>query len=431
MAAPDVPIELHTGPIEVEKQSQFVTRPCRIQLVWVPRPQVVIHIDGFEPDESLAFNKFKVRLPGQSEMLTVVPTNWSIASGVGAEKPVVHGLIEPVELEQCARCATVTFHLVNFLDFIGSSIRDEAATCTAAGRAMVEVDGWRITLDRVVPEGHGQRRKHPEGTYLITHVGQIGRVDGADFCGEQLKQVHAALWRSLSFCRGAWTTPMLLIGHDARQQPLWYSWSTGRIDARDGAGSWFNRFSTKGFEAFAGFFKLYTAELWSEPIGLAIHWYVECNTNRDNVEGAIILQQAAFELLAWTLLVEERGVLSKDGIQKLPAADQLRLLLSTCCIPLAVPPGFDDLQSLTKEYQWPDGPAAVTEIRNALVHANPSKRRRILDRGFGVRCDAWQLGQWYLELVLLRIFDYRGHYSNRLRRNAWRGEEVEQVPWAS
>jgi len=195
--------------------------------------------------------------------------------------------------------------------------------------------------------------------------------------------------------------------------------------------SWFNHYSVQGFEAFPVFFQRLGDKTWNEPLNLAIHWYIESNTSRDNVEGAIILQQAAFELLAWTLLVEDRGILSEDGIQRLPAADKLRLLLSTSGIPLALPSEFQDLLAVAKQYDWMDGPAALTEIRNALVHANPSKRRRILDQSFGIRLDAWQLGQWYLELAILHLCDYRGHYSNRLLRGRWHGDEVERVPWVT
>lgn len=41
----------------------------------------------------------------------------------------------------------------------------------------------------------------------------------------------------------------------------------------------------------------------------------------------------------------------------------------------------------------------------------------------------WSLGLWALELCLLRLFGYRGKYSNRITQR-YTGE-VEDVPWAS
>ena len=42
---------------------------------------------------------------------------------------------------------------------------------------------------------------------------------------------------------------------------------------------------------------------------------------------------------------------------------------------------------------------------------------------------ARELGLWYIELLLLELFEYSGLYSNRLTRK-WTGD-VETVPWAS
>jgi len=47
------------------------------------------------------------------------------------------------------------------------------------------------------------------------------------------------------------------------------------------------------------------------------------------------------------------------------------------------------------------------------------------------RFEAYLLSLWYLELVLLWLFDYRGKYSNRLGWKGWNAESVECVPWAS
>jgi hypothetical protein len=148
------------------------------------------------------------------------------------------------------------------------------------------------------------------------------------------------------------------------------------------------------------------------------------------VEGGTILAQAAFELLAWTLLVEDQRVLSEDGYQKLPASDKLRLLLSSCGIPPTIPSSMCALAKAAGAHTWVDGPQAITEVRNALVHASPKKRKKVFGGDADARCDAWWLGLWWLELVLLRLFDYQGKYSNRLIRDGWKGEEVEPVPWA-
>ena len=147
------------------------------------------------------------------------------------------------------------------------------------------------------------------------------------------------------------------------------------------------------------------------------------------VEGSVILAQAAFEVLAWTLLVEDKQVLSEDGFQKLPAMDKLRLLISDCGIPLGIPSSLSLLSAIAKAENWKDGPQALTELRNALVHSNPKKRKKVLGADIGVRHEASDLSLWYLELVILRICGYNCYYANRLVRGGYRGNEIESVPW--
>jgi len=68
--------------------------------------------------------------------------------------------------------------------------------------------------------------------------------------------------------------------------------------------------------------------------------------------------------------------LGEKGYENLPAMDKLRLLLSICGIPAAIPASLSKLAAAAKakENQWKDGPQALTEVRNALVHSNPTKR---------------------------------------------------------
>jgi hypothetical protein len=99
------------------------------------------------------------------------------------------------------------------------------------------------------------------------------------------------------------------------------------------------------------------------------------------------------------------------------------LLFSSLNIPIDIPASLPKMQSFAKQFNWIDAPQAITEIRNSLVH--PEHKRR--DKFGEVFYPAWDLGQWYLELALLRICDYSGTYGNRLVER-WVGE-IEPVPW--
>ncbi|WP_041233024.1 hypothetical protein [Cylindrospermum stagnale] len=77
-----------------------------------------------------------------------------------------------------------------------------------------------------------------------------------------------------------------------------------------------------------------------------------------------------------------------------------------------------------------DGVQALTEIRNAIVHSNPKKRQKVLNRAFEEQREAYELGLWYLELILLNLFEYKGEYWNRIAKKQRYEDYIENVPWS-
>jgi hypothetical protein len=140
-----------------------------------------------------------------------------------------------------------------------------------------------------------------------------------------------------------------------------------------------------------------------------------------------MVSQSALELLAWITVVEERNVVSGEGFDKLPASDRLRVLLEVLGIPRTLPAGLTALQKASEEAPkggpgpWTDGPHALTDLRNVVVH--PTKKRRTLGAVDLPWDDAARLSRWYVELVLLRLMGYDGMYLSRLTYSS------EPVPW--
>jgi hypothetical protein len=174
--------------------------------------------------------------------------------------------------------------------------------------------------------------------------------------------------------------------------------------------------------------ELWLDEDWKEVVRVAIHWYIEVNCQAGSTEGSIVLTQTAFELLASTVLVEHHGWLSADGYEKVAAADRIRLLFLWAGIPIVVPAELTDLMRQAKADNWPDTATAMTMIRNTITHPTKKNREKFGRYTFNARIDAWRLGLWNLELCLLRLFEYRGKYANRITQR-YVGE-VETVPWA-
>jgi hypothetical protein len=82
-------------------------------------------------------------------------------------------------------------------------------------------------------------------------------------------------------------------------------------------------------------------------------------------------------------------------------------------------------QKIERELKQLDAPYVFIKVRNDIVH--PKKN---IENLTGYLYEASDLGLWYLELVLLAIFDYQGNYHNRLPRYQQNGEK-EPVPWSN
>ena len=77
--------------------------------------------------------------------------------------------------------------------------------------------------------------------------------------------------------------------------------------------------------------------------------------------------------------------------------------------------------------KWKDGPHALTDIRNSIVHPDKDKRPEFMGDSYYQWC---QLSLWYLDLVFLRLCGHKGYYANRLLASGRCEGQVERVPWA-
>ena len=91
-----------------------------------------------------------------------------------------------------------------------------------------------------------------------------------------------------------------------------------------------------------------------------------------------------------------------------------------------IPEPCKELRKLQKQLNWSHGPHALVDMRNDLIH--PKNRHGKIS--VNAYSEAWNLGQRYIELMLLKIFGHTGQYLNRLKRGQGYLLEVEQVPWA-
>jgi hypothetical protein len=402
-------------------------------VIWefVPVPRVKIYGE-LPPNYSFQDTKehYTLCLPKRNLSMDVLICEFRLTS-----HPPVSGL--PVTVEPrpqpftamgsgASQLKKVVFHLVNFRDFYAEPIIVKPKPTQSLRLDQVELNagGWKIILASMVTTRNRIRTLRAKGGYVITHVGQIEREDAEPFAEQEAEDIILSLYYFFSFARGFWTGPFLPVGFDDSNERIWEQWGTLRADPWQYVSSWFDeRIGNLLAKLFPEFLRLWQSGKWQKPLKDAVYWYVASNTSSKNLDTGIILNQAALELLAWNYVVKDRMLISEEGFEKLWASDQFRLLLSSLDIPLEVPSHLKALNSLTKSHNWVDAPQTLAEIRNDIIHP----KKKVESKPLGAMYEAWSLGLWYIELVLLRLLGHEGQYGNRLVQK-WRGQ-TEMVPW--
>lgn len=319
--------------------------------------------------------------------------------------------------------ARIAFLLFNFVEFRSDYHPLDQGRLYRT--VVLETDEWGIQLNQR-PDVH-ERLERLKGTggFTVTHVGSIERVDNKLITAKTAEKIERGLGLFLSFARGFFCHPALSCGIASTGKKIWQKWNNPLVERHRSVFSWFDAYHPKSLSTvFPGFWRKWNEDTWTSTLSTVIYWYCRSNPALSGTDGSLILAQTGLERLAWTYLVESKKSLSNDGFGKLTAADQIRLLLSQCGIPLGVPANLSTLSTYSRRYNL-DGPGAITKVRNGIVHPKP---KRAPDESTAI-VDTWRLSLWYFELALLSLFGYSGEYSNRLRHQSV--GEVEIVPWAT
>jgi hypothetical protein len=429
---PNQPIQLYQGSLEITQGETVVTGTGSILFEWFPSLDVKFELSN--PNHFFfIFNLDKASLK-LLDLTTPVSTGAFIYKK--SDSFISGTLDNPFILDSKERLSSLLFHLTNFRDFQGNGVSTALSNKRHFwhGRVVLEAESWSVTIDTLESFRDIKESLKSQGGYAVTHVGKLEGSTQGTFTAEEADDFLTALYFFFSFSRGLRTPPILPIGYNISEEKVWEKWTCNYITSSwIHVESWFPHLQAQSLnKAFSGFLHRWKNPTWQEPIKLGIHWYLESNSQAGGIQGSIVLEQIAFELLSWVLVVEEKHLLSPGGFGKLPAADQLRLLLSQSGVPLELPTSLINLIQASKELNWVDGPEAFTGIRNAITHSGDQKKRqKILHPSFfSAIVEAYELGLWYLELVFLHLFEYRGDYFNRVAKKQRYQDNIEAVPWS-
>ena len=326
---------------------------------------------------------------------------------------------------------SVHFGLINFPDFmkqgsVESYISDDGRKGYRVGKA-IQMNGppWLVEIRAVDNIGQVQSSLSQQRGFGLTHRGSVRRSDGKSFSKESVQSVIEALTLFCSFARGVYCGLTLLSGTNQAGELVWEQWGVSNVETWKGYRSWFDVQSGQILEdLFPGFWAKYQGFQRDERTRIALEWYLESNAQKA-LHSSIVLSQAALERLSF-LQVGERLTAKQMGRKdRETEGEWIARALVQAGVDCQIPPSCPALEQLRRANGFEHGPHTIVEIRNDLIHQDMSHGILSVD----VYRQAKGLGLWYVEMLLLKLFDYDGIYANRLTQQ-WRGQ-VDSVPWAA
>ena len=410
-------IPLEETHIEVccDRGTSWRSVPAKVTMRLSPVPRVFIEITTRRRVLALENSLYrfgaeaKLRLPSGPEIEAFV-AEW----GVGE---VWRSLLVPTQQPVTVRQTEEPLQSIKFsvINYPGLNQRAHPVNLCA--------DRWRIEI-KPVPNLSGIKKiLKTESGYAVTHEGFVRCSDGESFSVEEAHKLLDGLHLFLSFAGGGDCGVTLISGSNENGEPAWEQWGTYSAFPWFDLSSWLDHRLNNDAAlstAFSGFWRKMepTTDAPDDPVRIALYWYLRSNES-NALQASIILTQAALERLARQLLPSKRYKTLNS------AARKIRAVLQDTEIDTVIPQCFKELRTVRKAKGICDGPEILSEIRNDLVHAK-MRANVCLD----AYLEARDLGQWYVELLLLKLFGYNGKYANRL---AYKYEDIgepEIVPWA-
>ena len=459
-AKPNQNILLYDGLLEISSHlNQYpvqVQGNGKLEYVWFPSPCIKFKFSNQEQNIDLILcakhNNYPISLTLSNLDISFDVFCENISSGGSNGNHVSGRIKKPVVQGKGQDLAYIIFHVANFHEFYGGlkSILNNDLGTKFLERVVLEDKEWKLILNQLETTEGNVKLLNAQGGFAITHVGKLEKLDGQAFSGKEATDFLKVVADFLSFARGFRVPLILLRGYDAEDNEIWQHWNSSIGHYWKYVDSWFPTNKAKILaKVFPGFLRWWRD--WEESEKLALYWYLEAN-HISLSEQKIILTQVALESIAY-----------KEGMTNGKASDKLRQLLEKFKIPTILPfdkpskrnssfadsfrpqspPLLEKLiqlkqkceqeiktneqnkQQIEKKLNQVDAPYLFTQIRNDIIH--PKEKIENLETYL---YEASDLGLWYLELVLLAIFDYQGDYHNRLPRYQQNGE-IEPVPWSN
>jgi len=424
------------GTVELKKEDRKFKIHAEVGLAFSPKPRPEISFSSENLDLlnflNLTDGEVHLTLPGHKQLCSVILYEQDFSINGNSSTVTARGLInEHFELFADERIGRVHFALLNHRTFHGEPLHSWNGACTWSGRAVLHFGNWKVTLDERYKASEFIESTKRRGGYDITHVGILERNNRKLFGSKDANKVLEALFWIFTFTNSAYTSCVLPHGFRHEGHPVWVQLSNVKSQSDLPSQCWFPVHQPeKGFSISNSMFTVLNDDTHDDWLRLAVSIYISACQNIGGAELALSQAQIALELLCNVIIQERNSILSDEGLDKLPAADRIRVALLWANIPKSIPTTFSSLSFAFAKQKSCDGPTAITEIRNALIHPSKLKRIRLNSIPRQARFEAWQLSLHYVELLILKLLDYQGPFTSRITAPGQGGVE-EMVPWVN
>ena len=270
---------------------------------------------------------------------------------------------------------------------------------------------WSVNIKAVSNLSNLTEKLGEDGGFAVTHTGTLERSDGTTFSSEDAQTLLMALDHFLSFVCGARCATTNVIGFGSEGNESWKRWGSYGVSAWGPYRSWFDITAMEALpELFPTFWKQYREK---PGLGRILRLYSYSNACK-SVDISNIVTQTILEVFAsWDKLKGKTG-------------ERIAGVLKNSDIDTEIPSNFEELERMRTTNSWEHGPHTLVKLRNSWSHADSDHSSGSVKAYY----QAKQLGLWYVELLLLRMFKYMGKYASRLS-DVQKPGKTEPVPWAS
>ena len=418
--------EITLAEVDIEFPKEGLASRAQVLLSLSPMPDVrfeVLH-------DSPAIHSLLV-----NDLIQNEPTAIRLKTGVQVQVMPFGTSLVPVDgfvtaLDTGEPLHSVHFGLINFPDFmkqgsVESFTSDDGRKIHRVSKA-IQLNGppWLVEIRAVDNVEQVRKSLSQHRGFGLTHRGSVRRSDGKSFSKESVQSLIEALTLFCSFARGAYCGLTLLTGTNQAGESVWEQWGVSNVESWKAYRSWFEVQNGQILEdMFPGFWTQYQRFQQDDRTRIALEWYLESNAQKA-LHSSIVLSQAALERLSFLQVGKRLTAKQMKRKDRETEGEWIARALSHAGVDCKIPQSCPALEQLLRANGFAHGPHTIVEIRNDLIHEDMSYGILSVD----VYRQARTLGLWYVEMLLLKLFDYNGIYANRLTQQ-WRGE-VEPVPWA-